>query len=355
MNRVRESAPQLRDISPYDPKYLPAEIIMSANENPLNIDEKLRKEIARAVKHVKFDRYPDPLANDLRDMIAEANGLEREQVLMGNGGDEMLFNVAMAWGGPGRKLLNMPPTFSVYAANARLIGTTVVDVLRRDDYSIDEDAVIDRLSQGDIDYMMIASPNNPTGQLAREEFMLRVLESTDALVMVDEAYFEFSRRTMRPYLAAHENLVILRTFSKAFSLAGVRLGYILGHPHVINEFIKVRQPYSVDTPSQVIGQIVYENRAQFEKGVEGIIAERERLMEGLKKLPGVKVYPSDANYILFKLEHADECWQYLLDRGILLRDFSHAPLLENGLRVTVGTADQNDDFLKQLRNFIMAR
>ena len=350
VNNVRASAPQLQGLVPYDPKYLPARAMLSANENPRDVDEEVRKKILRAVKKVPFNRYPDPLANDLRDAIAEANGLTRECVLVGNGGDELLFNLALAWGGPGRTFLNMPPTFSVYAANARLTGTTVVDIARRADFSIDEEAVLERLSQGDVDFTVIASPNNPTGLLAPQRFLEQVLEATDALVMIDEAYFEFSRQTVRPLLDKHANLVILRTFSKAFSLAGVRMGYILSNPAVVNEFIKVRQPYSVDAVSQAIARVVYENRAQFEPGVVSIIAERERVMEALRTMPGVSVHPSDSNWILFKVDRADEVWARLYEQGVLVRDFSRTPMLEGSLRVTIGTREENDAFLSALRS-----
>ncbi len=355
MDRVREAASHLEGIVPYDPKYLPADVTLSANESPRDIDVEVRQEVARAIKKTPFNRYPDPLANDLRDLIAESNGLERDWVLMGNGGDELLFDMALAWGGPGRTFLNLPPTFSSYAANARLTRTNVVDVARREDFAIDEEAVLERVAQGDVDFMVVASPNNPTGLMASPEFMARLLDATDALVMVDEAYFEFSRQTMRPHLAAHENLVILRTFSKAFSLAGVRMGYIFGHPSVIDEFKKVRQPYSVDAVSQAIARVVYENRARFEPGILEIIEERERLFDELAMMPGVMPYPSDSNWILFKIKRAGEAWQYLYDQGILVRDFSDTPLLEGTLRVTVGTHEENNAFLRQLRSFFAQR
>ena len=352
LNSVRQSAPQLQGLVPYDPKYLPARAYLSANENPRDVETEIRQKIISAIRKVPLNRYPDPLANDLRDMIAEANGLDRDQVLLGNGGDELLFNIALAWGGPGRKFLNLPPTFSVYAANARLTGTEVVDVPRLADYSIDEEAVFARLGQGDIDYVIVASPNNPTGKLANEEFLVKLLNATDALVLVDEAYFEFSRTTMRPYLAMHKNLLILRTFSKAFSLAGVRMGYILGNAEVIREFLKVRQPYSVDAVSQAIAREVFSERQKFEHGIMAIISERNRLLEELAKVPGVTVYPSDSNYILFKLEGADKVWEALYARGILVRDFSHAPMLEDCLRVSVGTGEENNEFLAALREIV---
>ena len=355
MNSVRASAPQLADVTPYDPKYLPAEAYLSANENPSDVAAEIRQEVKRELNKVQFNRYPDPLANELRDMIAEANGLDRDQVLMGNGGDELLFNIALCWGGPGRKFLNMPPTFSVYENNAQLTNTEVVNIPRRDDYSIDEDAVLARVAEGDIDYVIVTSPNNPTGDLASDAFVLKLLDATDALVLVDEAYFEFSRGTMRPYLAQHKNLLILRTFSKAFSLAGVRMGYLLGNAEVIREFLKVRQPYSVDSVSQAIARVVYRNRAKFEHGIMQIIDERTRVYQALCEIDGVTAYPSHANYILFHVEGADVVWQKLYDQGILVRDFSHAPLMEMCLRVSIGSPEENDRFLNALREIIAAK
>lgn len=352
MNKLRQSAPQLQDLTPYDPKYLPAQAYLSANENPSDVDAEVRQEIKRELNKVHFNRYPDPMANELRDMIAEANGLDRAQVLMGNGGDELLFNIALSFGGPGRKFLNMPPTFSVYEANARLTNTEVVNVPRLENYDIDEATVLSRVAQGDIDYVIVTSPNNPTGGLARDEFVLRLLEATDALVLVDEAYFEFSRGSMRPYLAQHENLVILRTFSKAFSLAGVRMGYLLGNEAAISEIAKVRQPYSVDAVSQAIARVVYKNRAKFEHGINGIISERARVYEALCAMDGVDVWPSDANYILFRIEGAAQVWEKLYEQGILVRDFSSAPMLENCLRVTIGLPEENDKFLTVLKDAV---
>ena len=355
MRSVCDAAPQLTEMSPYDPKYLPASAFLSANENPRDVDQEIRREIMSAVKRVSLSRYPDPLANDLRDMIAEANGLDREQVLVGNGGDELLFNLALAWGGPGRTFLNLPPTFSVYENNARLTNTAIVDIPRMADYRIDEEAVLERVARGGIDYLIVTSPNNPTGELANESFIVRLLEATDALVMVDEAYFEFSRFTMRPYLQQHKNLVILRTFSKAFSLAGVRMGYILGDCEVIREFVKVRQPYSVDAISQAVAQVVFSHRASFEPGIRTIIEERARIVDGLKRIPGVTPYPSDANYVLLRVQHAATIWEMLYARGILVRDFSCAPYLEDCLRVSVGSFEENDAFLHTLRDAVMGK
>lgn len=361
MDCVRPTAPQLAGLEPYDPKYLPARVLLSANENSRDVDARVREDIMREVGKIALNRYPDPLANDLRDAIARANGLTRDQVLVGNGGDELLFNLALAWGGPGRTLLNLPPTFSVYAANARLTNTSVVDVARLSDFSIDEEAVLARVAQGDIDYVVITSPNNPTGKVARASFIQRLLEATDALVLVDEAYHEFSRETVLPLLSQHQNLVILRTFSKAYSLAGVRMGYVLGNVQVIRELIKVRQPYSVDAVSQTAARVVFENRAVFESGTVAVVSERQRVFDELSGMEGIDVFPSDANYLLFRMldgcgradcARAQAVWEALYAQGILVRDFSAAAALEGCLRVSIGLPEENDAFLAALREFV---
>lgn len=355
MNNVRPSNERLANLTPYDPKYLPAKCMMSANENPWNVPDNIRYEVRKRLKACEFNRYPDPLANSLREAIAEANGLEKENILLGNGGDELLFNTALCWGGSGRKFLNLPPTFSVYENNALLTGTEVVNIPRREDYSIDADAVLSRVAEGDIDFIIITSPNNPTGQLVDESFVDELLNCTDALVMVDEAYGEFSRTTMRPYLSMHKNLVLLRTFSKAFALAGVRLGYLLGDAEVLSEYLKVRQPYSVDKVSQIIGQTVFEHRSEFSPIINDIIECREWLIEKMRTIPGLTVYPSDSNFILFKVKDAGDVWQRLYDRGILIRDFSKTRYIEDCLRVSVGTPEQNREFIDALQDIFAER
>ena len=355
MHGVRTSHPNLAGIVSYDPKYLPAKQYLSANENPSNVPEEVQLEIRKALKGFPFNRYPDPLGNELRDLIAEANGLSRENVLLGNGGDELLFNLALTWGGPGRTFLNVPPTFSVYEANARLTGTKIVNIPRKENFDIDEEAVLARMAEGDIDFAVITSPNNPTGKMANETFLKKLLDSSDALIMVDEAYFEFSRFSMRPYLDRYENLVILRTFSKAFSLAGVRMGYLLANASVIREFLKVRQPYSVDSVSQAIATAVYRNRSLFVPGINQIIEQRGVLLEELGKLPGVTVFDSDSNYVLFRVADAGQVWQELYERGVLIRDFSRSQYLGNCLRVSVGSPEENQVFLDALAEILNER
>lgn len=357
MGPVRSANERLSGLEPYDPRYLPAEVMLSANESPFDIAPGTRERVEARLRELALNRYPDPLANGLRDAIAASSGLERGNVLVGNGGDELLFNVFLAYGGPGRTFIDLPPTFSVYAYNAHLTGTGKVDIPRLGDFSVDEDAVAARLSRGDIDLVVLTSPNNPTGNLIPEAGCRRLLEASDALVLLDEAYVEFAGDSLVPLLAEYDNLLILRTFSKAFSLAGVRVGYVLGSKGVIDEFTKVRQPYSVDAVSQVIASCVLEDGdTVVRERVAGTVARREELFGRLQGMEGVEVWPSAANFLLIRVTDARGVWQRLYDEhSVLVRDFSSSAGLADCLRVTVGTEEENAAFLAGLEAVLAAR
>ncbi|MCL2503774.1 MAG: histidinol-phosphate transaminase [Coriobacteriia bacterium] len=356
MGALRSPRPEFKDLIPYSAKDVRVEVMLASNEHPASLPSELLAKIAERLPDFSFNRYPDPVATELRELIAEANGLEAGNVLIGNGGDEIIFNLQLAWGGPGRTVLDMPPTFSMYAIDAKATGTSLVQVPRLDDFSIDEKAVLSRVGEGDIDIVVVSNPNNPTGGLANESFLIELLGATDALVLVDEAYFEFSRHTMRPHMARHENLVILRTFSKAFSLAGLRIGYMLAQPDVVSELLKVRQPYSVDAFAQWIAAIVFRERPAFEQGLSEILRGRDQIMHGLRLIHGIEVFESEANYVLFRTEHASALWRDLLrNYSVLVRDFSRTPGLEGCLRVTVGTPEENRRFLEATDEVLSSR
>lgn len=356
MNRFRDPRPELDALVPYDAKDVRAEVVLASNENPVNLPGEIVSKLAARLSSFAFNRYPDPTATELRRLIAEANGLEPENVLIGNGGDELIFDLLLAWGGPGRRMLDAPPTFSMYAIDAASTGTEVVSIPRLANFDVDQDAMLARVREGDIDVVMIANPNNPTGNLTDEAFLIDLLCATDAIVLVDEAYFEFSRHTMRPHMARHPNLVILRTFSKAFSLAGLRVGYLLGDADVVRELMKVRQPYSVDSFSQWVAAAVFRERMVFEQGVSDILRGRDQIMHGLGLMHGIEVFPSEANYVLFRVAHASALWRDLLHgHSVLIRDFSRAPGLEDCLRVTVGTPEENQRFLDAVDEVLSAR
>jgi histidinol-phosphate aminotransferase len=276
-------------------------------------------------------------------------------VLVGNGGDEIILDVILAWGGPGRKIVAMPPTFAMFEIDARVTGTRVVEVPRNAEFEVDGESLMEAVADQDPDIVVISNPNNPTGTMTAETLLIELLNATDALVLVDEAYFEFSRQTMRPHMERHPNLAILRTFSKAFSLAGLRAGYLLAHADVILELAKVRQPYSVNRFTQVAASLAFRERMVFEVGVSETLRNRDRLVHGLAEMPEVTVFSSEANFVMFRVDQAAAIWRDLLhDHSILVRDLSSTPSLEDCLRVTVGTEEEVDRFL-QAMDEILAR
>lgn len=356
MDHLRESRPELVSLVPYDAREVRADVVLASNENAFNLPSEILEKISSRISTVPFNRYPDPTAGELKKLIAEANGLEPANVIIGNGGDALILDLLVAWGGPGRTLLDLPPTFSMYAIDAQLTGTNLVQIPRRADFIVDGDAVLERLGQGDIDVVMISNPNNPTGALVPETLLIDILNATDALVLVDEAYFEFSRHTMRPHLERQPNLVLLRTFSKAFSLAGLRVGYCLAQEDVIMELMKVRQPYSVNTFSQMVAALVFRERVVFEQGVRDVMRGRDQIMHGLEMLNGVEVFPSEANFVLFRVAHASAMWRDLLHRhSVLVRDLTRTPGLEDCLRVTVGSEEEIRRFLDGVAEVLSAR
>ena len=345
------------NLVPYDAQEVEADVKLHANENPENLPAPIIERLRDRLREFEFNRYPDPMANGLRDLIAEANGVERGNVLIGNGGDELIYDILAAWGGPGRSLLDCPPTFAMYAIDAQALGMKVVSVPRSaDDFTLDREGILAQLATGKVDVVALSYPNNPTGTQSPETTLIDILNATDALVLVDEAYFEFSRETMRPHLERHPNLVILRTFSKAFSLAGLRVGYLLGNEDVICDLAKVRQPYSVDRFSQWVARLVFRERMLFESSISDLVKGREKLIEGLSTLPGVRAYPSQANFVLFRVPAAGVVWRDLLhEHSVLVRDLSRTEMLEDCLRVTVGTDEENERFLEAMESIITRR
>jgi len=353
---VRGPRPILEDLVPYDPKNIKADVVLSNNEHPANLPSEILGWLSQRISRFQFNRYPDPAASELRSLIAEANGLDPENVLIGNGGDELILDILLAWGGPGRTLIDLPPTFAMYSIDAHITGTNIVSIPRDDNFGVDADALLGCLAQGDVDVVMIANPNNPTGNLCSETLLIDALNASDALVLVDEAYFEFSRHTMRPHMERHRNLVILRTFSKAFSIAGMRVGYLLGHEEVLREIRKVRQPYSVNAFSQWVALKTFRERVVFENAIREIMRERDRIVSGLSEFNEIRVFPSEANFVLFRIEHAAAFWRDLLHtHSVLIRDLSRAEGLEDCLRVTVGSAEDNTAFMKAIRDVLQAR
>lgn len=342
--------PALRGFEPYDPRFSPVRVNLSANENTHEMPAELRDATCAALLATPLNRYPDPMANALRDAIAERHGTDRSRVIVGNGGDELLFNLLFAFGGPGRAVVTCPPDFAEYANFAAMCETPLVSVPRDpEDFSLDADALLS--AARDAALVILTSPNNPTGGLVDRALVGRLLVETEALVLVDEAYVEFAGEdaSVVDLVAGNPRLVVLRTLSKAFALAGLRVGYLVADPAIVGALGAVRQIYSVDVLAQAAALAVVRRRDLVTPVVADIVAERARLAAGLAGLPGVRVWPSDANFVLARVPNARRMWERLRDEhSILVRDFSSVPGLDDCLRLTVGTREENDALLDAL-------
>ncbi len=342
--------PALVSFEPYDPAFSPCEVNLSANENTHPLPESVVRALREAMGATPLNRYPDPLANALRDELAAWHGVERSNVMVGNGGDELIFNLLFCFGGQGRSLVVCPPCFEEYKNFAKMCETDVVEVWRREvDYAIDEDALVEAARTAAL--VMITSPNNPTGDLVEPTLVRRLLDETDALVLLDEAYVEFAPEgsSLASWLGENPRLMLLRTLSKAFGLAGLRCGYLLADPAIIDVLAAVRQIYSEDVVAQAAALAAVSMRDELRPMVESIVAERSRLSAALAELPKVEQWPSSANFLLVRMPVAAKVRARLRDEfSVLVRDFSYAPGLADCLRITVGTPQENDRLLEAL-------
>ena len=344
--------PDLADLKPYVVKDVPHRIKMDANENPFDMPDQIRNLIAEESRKHPFNRYPDPAALTLRESLADELNVNVSQLAIGNGSDELINYIIAAFGGCGARVIFPSPTFSMYGILAKLWGAEAVGVPLSHSFDILPDEIIsaalERRQTRNI--VFISYPNNPTGNCFSHHAVLDIIENSDAIVVMDEAYYEFSGKTFFSLLEDHENLILLRTFSKAFGLAGLRVGYMIARSDIIHEIMKVKLVYNSNSLSQKIALILLEHKSEMAPYIERILQGRERLARQLADLDGIVPFLSDANFILFRAEpDAEAIFSKLLQNGILIRNLNEPGPLQNCLRVTVGKPEENDAFLDILR------
>ncbi len=339
----------------------PRQVKLDANESPFALGGPtgglLAAELAKALADVDLHRYPDPDAGELRAMLAADLGIGAEQLVVTNGSDEAIQLREIVAGGP---VLIPVPTFSMYELPGHALGLEVGSVPLTATFDLDGPAFHAALERVRPRLVFLAWPNNPTGRLFEEPAVEDVVracagERCQALVAVDEAYADYSGRSFLDRLDRYPNLVILRTLSK-IGLAGIRLGMLIGSAALTREVNKVRSPYNVNALSQAAARVVLGHRELIRDHTATIVHQRDRLVQALAGLRGIRVYPSDANFLLLRTEGAAcEVAEQLLARGIVVRDFSQVPFLERCLRVTVGTPDENAAFLSALSELLSRR
>ena len=343
----------LRALEGYHSPQVDVRIRLNTNEAPTPPPAAWRDAFAAELSRVEWHRYPDRSASALRASIAESHHVRPDQVFAANGSNEVLQTLLLTYGGPGRRVATFEPTYQLHGHIARLTGATVVEGERAPDFRLDVDAAVRLIEQNRPAVTFLCSPNNPTGLVEPPANVQAVLAAQPGLLVVDEAYGQFADWSALTLVDESTPLVVTRTFSKTWSMAASRLGYLVGPSWLVAELEKVVLPYHLDAVKQIAGRLALQFTDEMDARVGQIVAERERIAARLGQLD-LDVFPSGANFILFRprSKPGRQVWQELLDRSILIRDCSGWPRLADCLRVTIGTAEENDEFLVAIEEIV---
>lgn len=333
--------PDLLEMKPYssarDEFEGTASTYLDANENPFNNG---------------VNRYPDPLQKKLKQRIAEIKGVKAEQLFLGNGSDECIDLLFRLFCRPGiDKVATISPSYGMYAVSARINQIELVEILLNEDFSLDPERILN--ASKDCKILFLCSPNNPTGQSFPKAQLIELVEKFQGIVVIDEAYIDFSSEdSMLKALNDYPNLAVSQTFSKAYGMAGIRLGMLFGSIELISWINKIKPPYNIN---QLTQEFAFKNLVDLtivKSEIELIVSERKKLMNAFSHLSLIqKVYPSDSNFILIKVAAADLLYYYLIKKGIVVRNRSNQPLCNNTLRLTIGTPDENILLINALNDF----
>lgn len=346
LNLIR---PAVRGLAAYHIDETRVRVKLDAMENPFLLPDNVRREIGKTAAQAHINRYPDPSAKKLKQAIAHIWKMDTEQMLLGNGSDELIQAIIMAFGGP---VLTPAPSFVMYDISARALSQDVVTVPLTNEFDLDADAVVKAAKRTRAKVIFLAVPNNPTGNRFSLDAIRKVLEHTGAVVVIDEAYFSFSGKTYLPFLKKHPNMIILRTLSK-IGLAGLRVGVLVASKEIVGELNKIRLPYNINTLSQAVALAALKHWRTLDRQISLLISERRKLYNALLKTPGVTPFPSETNFILMWIEKdATKVFTTLKKRGILVKNLDKPGPLKGCLRVTVGTPVENKGFLTELRKAI---
>lgn len=326
---------------------------LDAMENPHLLPQTLRDEVARMVADAAINRYPDAGAYELKAHIRSVTNLPSGMdVLLGNGSDEIIQVLAMAVAKPGAVLLSVEPSFVMYKMIAAFTGMRYVGVPLTQDFSLDLQATLNVIKSEQPALVFLAYPNNPTGNLFDAEAIKQIIQATPGLVVVDEAYYAFASDSFIPQLAHYNNLLVMRTFSK-LGMAGLRLGFLAGSKAWLEQLEKLRLPYNVGVLPQLVASKLLQHHDVLLAQAESIKQERTKLLSALSAIRGVKVYPSEANFVLFRVAKATQIFESLKQRGVLIKNLNGGhPALADCLRVTVGTPEEDAKFIAALQDSI---
>lgn len=344
--------PSVRALHAYTLSPHQASVKLNQNENPWDAPARIKEEVLQRFAARSWSRYPDFVPTSLHERLAQFAEWKSDGILAGNGSNELIQAVLMVTMAAGKRVLISEPTFMLYRQVATVLGGDVESVLLTPDLKYDGEALLNAVEARQPDVTIICSPNNPTGCVIDEAALRSILRASLGLVVVDEAYHEFAEHSVVPLLQEHENLVVLRTFSKAMAFAALRVGYLLAAPNLVREIGKALLPYNLNAFSQIAAEVAMENYdRELRPLVKRIIAERDRVFGSLSGMDGLNPVPSQANFLIVKSGNMDpkRIFADLLKNDVLIRDVTGYPMLSEYFRFSVGTPEENDYLLKIIR------
>lgn len=345
---------QVRALKPYSLSTHVASVKINQNESPFELPPRIKEETFRRLEARQWSRYPDFIPTSLLERLSEFSGWPREGILAGNGSNELIQATLMVTVGDGKRVLISEPTFALYRQVSTILGGDVRTASLSPALQYDPTQLADAVDKIQPDVTIICSPNNPTGGVIEDDSLVDLLKRTSGLIVIDEAYHEFAGHSLVPLLREFRNLVVLRTFSKAMAMAGLRIGYLLAAPEVVSEIGKAVLPYNVNVFSQTAAEVAAEMYdEELRPQIGRIIAERKRLERELELITGLTPVPSRANFMLVRSQLSPKVvFEELLKRDILIRDVSSYPMLAEYFRVSVGTPEENNKLIGALKEIV---
>lgn len=341
----------ISDFQPYDAGKENFRIRLDANESFIGLSQSLKNKILSAVISVEFNRYPDPQSNKLCSLYGKYCGIDEKYIMAGNGSDEIIQIIINTFLDKGDKLVVLDPDFSMYKSYNRVRGGKTVSISLDKDFNIDTDSLIEKINYENPKIFIFSNPNNPTGGIISKKDIIKIVDKCNCIVVVDEAYIEFYGDSIIDEVKNYKNLIVLRTCSKALGSAVLRLGFAITNESILKELKKVKPPFNVNGVSQVIGEIILEDTEYVNKAVKKIIEQRDYLYEELSKINKIKVYRTNANFVLFKSINSKKINEKLERNGIKIRSFKDE-VLKDYLRVTAGNESQNKEVLKIIKECV---